>query len=168
MLNAWLIVVALAAGTPASSVGTEMQLAHELAEEGDREACLLECRRVAVHYPARRAAAEALATAAGATRSHRPTRSSWWRRLGALPIKGLVTFYRSTVAPALGSRCVLHPSCSAYSLQAAQERGWIGIPMTADRLIREPSVVHAREHPVTIPDGRILYADPVAHHIGGR
>ena len=34
----------------------------------------------------------------------------------------------------------------------------------ADRFVREPSVVAAKETPVTMPDGRIRYADPVSDH----
>ncbi|MDP6490236.1 MAG: membrane protein insertion efficiency factor YidD [Kiritimatiellia bacterium] len=79
----------------------------------------------------------------------------------------MVGFYRIVVAQSIGSRCVLEPSCSTYSLQAARERGWLGIPMTGDRLIREPSVVHAKEHPVGVINGRTHYADPVSDHIGG-
>lgn len=168
MLNAWLIIIALSAGAPATCAVPAMQLARELAEEGDWEACQVECQRVAIQHPDHKASADALRATACDVKTNAGQSSSWWRRLGALPVKAMVAFYRSTVAPALGARCVLHPSCSAYSLQAARERGWLGIPMTADRLIREPSVVHAREHPVTMPDGRIHYADPVANHIGGR
>ncbi len=85
-----------------------------------------------------------------------------------MPVRGMVAFYRSVIAPALGTRCVLQPSCSAYSLQAARERGWLSIPMTADRLIREPSVVNAKEHPVGRRNGRTHYADPLSDHIGGK
>jgi len=167
MLTAWLII-ALSTGLPASPPAPELQLAHELAEEGDWDACLLECQRVAAQCPAHKHAAERLAATAEATRSTSGNRPSWWRRIGALPVRAMVAFYRSTVAPALGSRCVLHPSCSAYSLQAAKERGWLGIPMTADRLIREPTVVNTKAHPVGRRDGRTYYADPISDHIGGK
>lgn len=143
----------------------KLQLARELAEEGDGEACLVECKRIDVTHPECRPAVNEL-HALVARRPADGHTGPWWRRVGALPIRGLVAFYRFIVAPAIGTRCVLHPSCSAYSLQAARERGWLGIPMTADRLIREPTVVHAREHPVVMADGRIHYADPISDHIG--
>jgi len=159
---ACLLLLVLGVGAAAS----ELALARELADEGDGAACVVECLRVETLYPAHAANAAQLRRTMRADRATAPRR--WWRTLGSLPVRGLVAFYRSTVAPALGSRCLLTPSCSAYSLQAARERGWVSIPMTADRLIREPTVTHARAVPVTTPSGAILFADPIADHIGAR
>lgn len=79
------------------------------------------------------------------------------------PARGIVSFYRAAVAPAIGSRCSLSPSCSAYFLEAGRKHGLLAFPMIADRLVREPSVVAAAEHPVS--DGRTFrYADPVEAH----
>ncbi len=58
------------------------------------------------------------------------------------------------------------PSCSEYALQAVRERGWLGIPMIADRLVREASVIAAGDTRFEDEEGRIRYADPVAAHIG--
>lgn len=166
MRHAWpaiSLLLLLSIGAAAS----ELALARELAKEGDEAACVVECLRIEKLYPSHAAEAAQLRrtvrTAHGATVPRR-----WWHTLGSLPVRGLVAFYRSTVAPALGSRCLLTPSCSAYSLQAARERGWLSIPMTADRLIREPTVTHARAVPVTMPSGEILFADPISDHIGAR
>ena len=49
-------------------------------------------------------------------------------------------------------------------MQASRAHGLLGVPIMADRFVREPSVVAAAEKPVTMPDGRIRYADPVADH----
>ena len=79
------------------------------------------------------------------------------------PAQCIVSFYRSAVAPALGSRCSLSPSCSAYFLEAGRTHGLLAFPMIADRLVREPSVVAAAAQPV--PYGNtVRYADPVAAH----
>jgi putative component of membrane protein insertase Oxa1/YidC/SpoIIIJ protein YidD len=145
---------------------SDLALATALAGEGDWSACRLECRRVVVAHPGHTEAARLLARAETELAGVKPA-PPWWKRLGALPVKGLVGFYRLAVAPALGSRCVLEPSCSRYSMQAALERGWLGLPMTADRLIREPSVVNEGAHPITDAQGRIRYADPVSDHVGG-
>ena len=49
-------------------------------------------------------------------------------------------------------------------MQASRAHGVLGVPIMADRFIREPSVVSAREKPVAMPDGRIRYADPLSDH----
>jgi putative component of membrane protein insertase Oxa1/YidC/SpoIIIJ protein YidD len=84
--------------------------------------------------------------------------------LAALPGKWIVQFYRAQISPAIGSRCDLLPSCSEYFLQASRAHGLLGVPIMADRFIREPSVVSAAEKPVAMPDSRIRYADPVSDH----
>lgn len=84
--------------------------------------------------------------------------------LAALPARWIVGFYRAEVGPAIGSRCDLQPSCSQYFLEASRAHGLLGVPLMADRFVREPSVVAAKEKPVTMPDGRIRYADPVSNH----
>lgn len=105
-------------------------------------------------------------------------REAWplevWRECGpppkagdsvsALPGKWIVKFYRAQISPAIGSRCDLQPSCSEYFRQASRAHGLLGVPLMADRFIREPSVVSARARSVTLPDGRIRYADPVSDH----
>ncbi len=84
--------------------------------------------------------------------------------LAALPGRWIVQVYRAQIGPAIGSRCDLHPSCSEYFLQAGRAHGLLGVPLIADRFVREPSVVAAAEKPVTLPGGRIRYADPVSAH----
>lgn len=91
-------------------------------------------------------------------RAIRPRRS-----LFSLPAQGIVAFYRTAIAPAIGSRCSLTPSCSAYFGEAGRKHGLMAFPMIADRLVREPSTVAAGAHPVR--DGqRTRCADPVAAH----
>lgn len=83
--------------------------------------------------------------------------------LAALPARSIVAFYKVAIAPAIGSRCSLTPSCSAYFLTAGRRHGWLAFPMLADRLVREPSVILEGAHP--IDDGhRLRYADPVEAH----
>ena len=84
--------------------------------------------------------------------------------VAALPGKWVVKFYRAQIGPAIGSRCDLLPSCSEYFMQASRAHGLLGVPIMADRFVREPSVVAAKATPVTMPDGRIRYADPVSDH----
>lgn len=82
----------------------------------------------------------------------------------SLPGQWIVTFYRAQIGPAIGSRCDLLPSCSEYFMQASRAHGLLGVPIMADRFIREPTVVSAREQPVIMPDGRIRFADPLSDH----
>jgi putative component of membrane protein insertase Oxa1/YidC/SpoIIIJ protein YidD len=84
--------------------------------------------------------------------------------IASLPGKWIVKFYRAQIGPAIGARCDLQPSCSDYFLQASRAHGLLGVPIMADRFVREPSVVSAAEKPVTMPDGRIRYADPLSDH----
>ena len=84
--------------------------------------------------------------------------------LAARPAHWLVRFYRTHIGPAIGSRCDLQPSCSEYFRQATQTHGLLGFPIMADRFIRESSVVADKAQPLTMPDGRIRYADPLTDH----
>ena len=84
--------------------------------------------------------------------------------LATLPAQWVVQLYRAQIGPAIGSRCDLQPSCSEYFRQASRAHGLLGVPIMADRFVREPAVVAAKAQPVTMPDGRIRYADPVSDH----
>ena len=83
--------------------------------------------------------------------------------LKAKPAEWLVAFYRGFVRPAIGTRCVLQPSCSHYFEEAARAHGLLAFPIIGDRLVREPDVVAAAEHPVQA-GGRTRYADPLSEH----
>ena len=85
--------------------------------------------------------------------------ASWLSTPGRL----IVAFYRSQVRPAIGARCSLEPSCSAYFLAASRAHGLLGLPMMADRLVREPSVVAEARRPIP-GDGASRFADPVSDH----
>jgi len=83
--------------------------------------------------------------------------------LAARPALWLITFYRSQIAPAIGQRCSLDPSCSEYASQALHEHGLFGLALFADRAVREPDVVAARADPV-VRNGVWRYRDPLAEH----
>ena len=49
----------------------------------------------------------------------------------------LITIYRWTVSPLLGSRCKYHPSCSQYAIDAYKEFGFLkGTVLATWRLLR--------------------------------
>lgn len=79
------------------------------------------------------------------------------------PAEWIVAVYRRQVAPAIGARCSLSPSCSEYFLEAGRRHGLAAFPITADRLVREPSVVQQGEHPI-FRDGRVRYRDELEWH----
>lgn len=83
---------------------------------------------------------------------------------GSLFARAVVGFYRFAVGPALGARCALEPSCSRYFVLASRKHGWLGIPMTADRFVREP-IVSAPDRPwVRNAAGAWRHPDPVEDH----
>jgi putative component of membrane protein insertase Oxa1/YidC/SpoIIIJ protein YidD len=92
------------------------------------------------------------------------------RSLAAKPAEWITLAYRRCIGPAIGARCSLTPSCSAYFREAGRKHGLLAFPMAADRLVREPSVVSRARDPVRV--GRqIRYPDPLSAHdgwLGGR
>lgn len=98
------------------------------------------------------------------TNGSRSRRGASLGRIGSWPGRAVVAFYRAQISPALGTRCSLEPSCSEYFLRASRAHGLLGIPLMADRLIREPSVVKAAAKTTERPDGSIRIADPLEEH----
>ena len=82
---------------------------------------------------------------------------------GAWLAAGVVGFYRFFVGPAIGDRCVLEPSCSRYYLEASRKHGILGVPMVADRFVREPVESNSPRH-IRMPNGSWRHPDPVSDH----
>ena len=82
---------------------------------------------------------------------------------GAWLAAGVVGFYRLCVGPAIGSRCILEPSCSRYYLEASRKHGIVGLPMIADRFVREPVESNSKRI-VRMPDGSWRHPDSVSDH----
>lgn len=58
--------------------------------------------------------------------------------IAATPFLWLIKIYQRFITTSDGDRCPMYPTCSQYSLQAIHKHGpFIGIVMTADRLIHE-------------------------------
>ncbi len=83
--------------------------------------------------------------------------------IGGFFAAGVFKFYKFAVGPALGARCALEPSCSHYYLQASRKHGLLGIPMIADRFVREP-VASASGRLVRDDKGLWKHSDPVSDH----
>lgn len=83
---------------------------------------------------------------------------------GSALARAVVSFYRFAVSPAIGARCALEPSCSQYFLIASRKHGFLGIPMIADRFIREPVASGADRPVVRNAAGALKHPDPVEDH----
>ena len=97
-----------------------------------------------------------------------PRRQASGRKSASPPILSLpalwaITFYKTQINPAIGTRCSLVPSCSQYAVKALRAHGFIGLAITGDRMVREPDVVAAKEKPLII-NGQIKYADQLEDH----
>jgi len=97
------------------------------------------------------------------------TRVAWlWEHSIGLVLRylliGLISLYRLTISPLLGSRCKYHPSCSAYALGAVQTHGALkGSALAGYRLLRcnpwslgglDPVPPTGAWVPEILPDGR--------------
>jgi len=77
-----------------------------------------------------------------------------------------ISFYQKIISPAVGNRCRMHPSCSAYSKEAFHEHGFfIGWFMTCDRLMRCGRDETELSPQVLTPQGR-LTSDPLSANDG--
>lgn len=130
-------------------------LSAELHAEGRPAAAALEARRARALDPG-----TATETPA-ATGSRQPDTSR--RGITERMIGPWIMVYRTQIGPAIGSRCLMHPSCSEYCLQAVRRHGWLGLAIYGDRAVREPDVVRKAETPVLI-EGVRRYADPLCDH----
>jgi putative component of membrane protein insertase Oxa1/YidC/SpoIIIJ protein YidD len=83
----------------------------------------------------------------------------------AYPARWFTLLYRAQIGPAIGDRCVLEPSCSAYFLEAGRKHGLLAFPMIADRFFREPSEAQDPGNRI-VKHGRVRHADPVSDHDG--
>lgn len=84
--------------------------------------------------------------------------------VGGWTARRVVGFYRLFIGPAIGQRCVLEPSCSRYFLLASRKHGLLGIPMTADRFVREPKASAPDRPWIRNEAGEWRHPDPVEDH----
>lgn len=76
---------------------------------------------------------------------------------------GAIRFFQKRISPTDGSRCGFSPTCSVYGGQAIRDQGpFMGLLMTADRMIRCNIWKKAGQDYTILPDGR-LYDSPSAN-----
>ena len=82
---------------------------------------------------------------------------------GTQPLLGAIRFFQHYISPIDGARCQFAPTCSAFGYQALRDHGaFIGVLMTADRLMRCSVLTDAADYP-RLRNGRL--ADPVAANL---
>ena len=156
-----LIVAAMFTLLPSAAETTDSTLAEELFAEANWQACRTECLRL-IHLDGDSVRVAEMAATAEAHTWNPPDRT-FRHSLLTLPARWLIAFYQQQIAPAIGRRCSLQPSCSAYAGKALRKHGLLGLAIYADRCIREPHVVSERRAPVMI-DGTLKYEDPLEDH----
>ena len=167
-----------AAGQDGNRLARRVALVRDLLEENAGAEALAEARRLRAEPFWREGALSALSArldeAAKTAASRENTAASRENTAanhdkpatgaGSLLARAVVSFYRFAVGPAIGQRCALEPSCSQYFLDASRKHGLLGLPMIADRFIREP-VVSAPDRPVVrTKSGALRHPDPVEDH----
>ena len=75
-------------------------------------------------------------------------------------VMGALNFFSEYISKVDGDRCPTYPTCASYSRQVVRKHGFfMGIVMTADRLIHEGSEMHYA--PLVKVGGGVRYYDPV-------
>jgi putative membrane protein insertion efficiency factor len=73
-----------------------------------------------------------------------------------IALRGAIRFFQKRISPIDGPRCGFHPTCSVYGDQAISSQGpFIGILMTADRLIRCNFLKKPADAYTLLPGGRL-------------
>lgn len=79
-----------------------------------------------------------------------------------LPARMLIRFFQRYISPVDGPSCSFTPTCSRYGLEAIGKHGLLlGIPMTAERVLRDHRPSAPAPYPIEEHGGRFYYADPV-------
>ena len=99
-----------------------------------------------------------------ATPSHSVTDSNVSQKdisLSSRVVMGGLNFFSEYISKVDGDRCPMYPTCASYSRQVIRKHGFfIGIAMTADRLIHEGNEMDYA--PLVKAGERVRYYDPVS------
>ena len=79
-----------------------------------------------------------------------------------LPAYAWIRIFQKFISPVDGSSCTYYPTCSAYGVHAIEKHGlFIGIPMTAERIMRDHRPDDPARYPLRERRGQFYYWDPV-------
>ena len=75
---------------------------------------------------------------------------------------GMIRLFQRYISPVDGQSCSFYPSCSSYGLKAIQKHGLlIGVPMAAERIMRNHRVTDSDRYSLIERNGTFYYYDPV-------
>jgi len=155
----------IASGMFLFSTGFSEDLAHQLFREGRWMACQRECRRIKIEQgentPAR--IGKLYLFCSERMNPKKEKERIQYHHLTGKPARWIVSLYRNQISSAIGQRCTLEPSCSEYFRQASNRHGILGIPIIADRFVREPTVNSEKEKPVFV-NSLLRYRDSLDEH----
>lgn len=78
------------------------------------------------------------------------------------PARWGIRFFQRFISPVDGAACTFRPSCSAYGMEAVKRHGiLLGLPMAAERIMRNHQPENPARYPLSDFNGRYLYLDPV-------
>jgi|GEM_PF-2135452 putative component of membrane protein insertase Oxa1/YidC/SpoIIIJ protein YidD len=141
----------------------ELLLAEQLYRENHWSAARTEALRLLVETPGHADARCVYERACARLAENKEKIAHQKLSLWARPAVWSVRLYQHQISPAIGQRCSMHPSCSAFCVEAVQRYGVVGVAMTGDRLVRETDHVRYRIKPVMV-HGQEKYLDPVSDH----
>ena len=79
-----------------------------------------------------------------------------------LPARWLIQLFKRYISPVDGSSCTFSPTCSTYGMQAIRKHGIvIGIPITAERVMRDHHPQNPARYPLTEGKENYHYLDTV-------
>ena len=79
-----------------------------------------------------------------------------------LPARWMIRFFKKYISPVDGPSCTFSPSCSTYGMDAIHKHGiWKGLPMTAERVMRDHHPQNPARYPLKEGQGNLFYLDPV-------
>jgi len=96
-----------------------------------------------------------------------------WERVGkrplgsetssiSLPVLWGIKIFRKYISRVDGPSCTFSPTCSSYGQQAIRKHGLLmGLPMTAERVIRSHNPSNPDRYPLLESEGRLFYGDSV-------
>jgi putative membrane protein insertion efficiency factor len=75
---------------------------------------------------------------------------------------GMIRFFQKYISPVDGPSCSFYPTCSSYGMEAIKKQGvLIGIPMTAERIMRNHRVDNPDRYRLIEISGTPYQYDPI-------
>ncbi len=80
----------------------------------------------------------------------------------SLTLSGMLYVYQRSISNTLSNRCIYHPSCSNFSAQAINEKGFVlGVLLTTDRISRCNQIAAWDLPPHRMDENRMRFRDEI-------